>query len=1244
AQAAAGVAGVIKMVMALRNEELPKTLHVDEPTPKVDWSAGAVELLTEARPWPKEDGRARRAGISSFGVSGTNAHVVIEEAPAAEETPAEETPDERPTVTGPLPIAVSGRSARALRAQAARLADHLAEDPAADLRDVAWSLLTARAALEHRAVVVAADRDEAVTGLRALAEDRDTSSAAGGGRLAVLFTGQGAQRIGMGRELYATYPVFAQAYDAVVAELDRHLPKPLREVDAEELNRTEFTQPALFAIEVALYRLAESWGVKPDFVAGHSIGELAAAHVAGVWSLEDAARLVAARGRLMQALPAGGAMIAVQATESEVLPLLTDEVGIAAINGPMSVVVSGEEAAAEAVAAVFEAQGRKTKRLTVSHAFHSLLMDPMLEEFRQIAAGLTYNTPRIGVVSNVTGKLATADELTSPDYWVRHVRQAVRFADAVPALQEQGVTGFLELGPGGVLTAMGQECVTEDAQALFVPFLRSGVAEPYSAVAALGRLYAAGLPAEPGALAAGGRRVELPTYAFQRDWYWLRPLETRSDAASLGLTAAEHAVLGASVELPDSGGVLATGVLSVRTHPWLADHAVGGTLLVPGAALVELVVRAGDEAGAGAVDELVMEAPLVLTERQGVRVQVVVGGPAADGRRPVGLYATPQDAGPETPWTRHVSGFLTEQLQPPAFDLSVWPPTQAEPVDLDGFYEGKAAAGYGYGPAFQGVRRVWRRGEELYAEVELPEGQSPDGFGIHPALLDAALQATGFLGGTDGETRLPFAWNQVALYASGASALRLRAVPADGDGIQLELADHTGAPVAAVGGLVTRPLSPDAFAQGRVLAQDALFRVERVPVTVPSGALSFAELTDGTREFVAAVRAGAEVPAVVIADLARAEAAEGPERARELAARALDLVQTWSAVPELASARLVLRTRGAVAGVTDPAAASVWGLVRSAQSENPGQYVLVDADDKATPAEIAAAAAGTDEPQLVVRDSAVTALRLTRADASPAGDLTGLDPEGTVLITGGTGTLGSLLARHLVTEHGVRHLLLTSRRGAAAEGAAELRAELAELGAEVRIEACDAADRTALEALLASVEHPLTAVVHTAGVLDDGVVSALTPERLDRVFRPKVDAAWNLHELTRDLNLSAFVLYSSIAGTVGSAGQGNYAAANAFLDALAERRRSEGLPAVSLAWGVWEQDGGMQDSLARSDRERMARSGMRPLTGADGMAVFDAALHGPEAVLVAARFDFPALRGRTSEAATPALLRGLVRP
>ncbi|MEU6593910.1 beta-ketoacyl synthase N-terminal-like domain-containing protein [Streptomyces sp. NPDC046881] len=527
AQAAAGVAGVIKMVMALRHEELPKTLHVEEPTPKVDWSEGAVELLTEARPWPREEGRPRRAGVSSFGISGTNAHVLLEEAgpePAAGPGPVR--------ASGPVAWVLSAKTAQALRGQAARLDAFLGTaDAPADPYDIGSTLALHRTAFDERTVVVAGDLAALRAKVRAVAEGT-TGSLPGiargsrvKGRLAVLFTGQGAQRLGMGRELYDTHPVFAAAFDEVAAELDRHLPRALKEVvleDAAALERTEFTQPALFAVEVALYRLYESWGVRPHALAGHSIGELAAAYVAGVWSLADAARLVAARGRLMQALPAGGAMIAVQATEDEVRPLLTDGVDLAAVNGPRSVVVSGAEAEAEAIGAHFAALGRKTKRLAVSHAFHSPLMEPMLAPFRQVAAELTYREPRLTVISNVTGAPAAPEDLTSPDYWVRHVRATVRFADGVRALRDRGAVTFLELGPAAVLSALGPGCLdAADDDVVFLPALRVDAPDAQTALTAASGLFTRGVPIDWKALFPGARRVDLPTYAFQRRDYWL---------------------------------------------------------------------------------------------------------------------------------------------------------------------------------------------------------------------------------------------------------------------------------------------------------------------------------------------------------------------------------------------------------------------------------------------------------------------------------------------------------------------------------------------------------------------------------------------------------------------------------------------------------------------------------------------------------------------------------------------------
>ncbi|RKT55371.1 acyl transferase domain-containing protein [Saccharothrix australiensis] len=1287
-QSAAGVVGVIKVVLALRNEFLPRTLHVDRPTDQVDWSRGSVALLTEPAVW-KANGRPRRAGVSSFGVSGTNAHVVLEEAPATEPEPptrslgpsAGSTPEPSAGLpgepsggvadapadgvagwpaglsevsaepAGPLPLVLSARTESALALQAARLADRLPAERAG----VARTLATARAAWEHRAVVVAED---AVAALRDLAAGRSSPDVVTGvagerPRTVFVFPGQGAQWVGMGRDLWRAHPVFAARMRECERALSPWVDWSLRDVvlGAGPLDRVEVLQPVTFAVMVSLAALLRSCGVEPDAVVGHSQGEIAAACVAGALTLEDAAKVVALRSATGAELGGAGGLltVAIPVERAERDARAWPDIEIAAVNGPHSVVLAGGHGVIAEVARHYRARDVRVRPVAASFASHTRHAEPIAAKVVDLLADVTGAPPAVPWMSTVD-----ADWVRTPidaGYWGRNLCGRVRFADAVAALGELGFGLFVEVSTHPVLTAPISDTLA-DTDAAVVGTLRRDDGGPDRFARSLAEVYVRGGDVRWSAVLPAGPKAPAPTTVFERRGYWLTPGPAATgDLARVGLDPVRHPVLGAAVEDPASDGLVLTGQLSRETHPWLADHVVSGVALAPGSLLVELAVRAGERVGCPVVRELVMRTPLVLPDAGKALVQVVVGDGDGGGDRAVEVHSRVDGE-----WTLHATGTLAahgDALDPPTGrggepdpptgrgdalePLTAWPPADARPVDLDDFYATLADAGYEYGPAFQGLRAAWRAGGTWYAEVAVDADAA--GYAVHPALLDAALH-TAFLAGDGGDPGIAFAWHRVAVRGRVGTVARVRLSTTPG-GLAVTLADPDGEPVLTVGSLVTRPvaLGPTPF----VVAWEP-------SATASAGAVDLPEVADAT---------GGE-PWVLL----RVPAGEGdePARVRSVLGDVLAALRRFPTGPT----RLVVATTGMR---TDPVAAAVWGLVRSAQAESPGRFRLVDlppGDGRSPGADLPPGAdrpagadlppgadrpAGADlpraggpstlpdgsEPQLVVHDGRVLTPRLVRA--TPSDGATRLDPERAVLITGGTGTLGAVVAEHLVAHHGVRRLVLASRRGERAAGAADLRRRLTDAGASVRIVACDVADRAAVRDLIAAA-GPLTAVVHTAGVFDDALVDALDAARLDAVLRPKVDAAVHLDELTRDLDLAAFVLFSSAAGVLNSPGQGGYAAANAFLDALAARRHAAGLPATSLAWGLWAYDGGDEARAAR-EAQWTARSGLRLMTREESLRLFDAALGSPSPCLVPVLTDRPALRRLARSGGLDPLLRDL---
>ncbi|WP_307873855.1 type I polyketide synthase [Frankia sp. AgB1.9] len=1418
--AAAGVAGVIKMVEAMRHEVLPRTLHVTEPTSAVDWSRDTVRLLADQQPWPSA-GRPRRSAVSSFGISGTNAHVILEQGPADEPVstprplPAEGTDLSSPrpgaapgplrTGTRPVPVVLSARTSGALRDQAARLLDLVDSDDPPPLVATAAALATQRSRFERHAVVLAADHAELARGLAAAASGRQAPNLVLGAaderaRTVFVFPGQGSQWRGMAVDLLADEPVFAERLRDCARELSDHVGWSVIDVlrgspGAPPLDRVDVVQPTLFAVMVSLAELWRSVGIRPSAVVGHSQGEIAAAYVAGAMSLSEAARVVAVRSRLIgraivdqraaaagdegrpgQAGGAGrpGGMGAVGLVAVEVRERLAawgERLGIAAHNGPRSTVVSGDADALDEFLASCVADGVRARRVEVDYASHSAHMDGLHDEMLDLLGGLTPRSGEVPFHSTVEGRPVDTATLDA-EYWFRNLRSTVRLEPVIRALAEQGHELFLECSPHPVLTLGIEETLDTlppGRRAGVVGSLRRDEGGPRDFLLSAATAHTLGafldvpamlgahdpvssqgssVDASPDHRMAGdpvsaprpgpaarpepsseprGLPLSLPTYPFQRRRFWLEMARGSADVAGLGLVAGGHPLLTATVELAGGRGVVHTGRLSTQNTPWLAEHGLAGTALLPGTAFVELVLAAARSAGLDRIEELTLAEPLLLAPDRSVRLQVTVTGTGAyeepgaengaygvaSGGRSVEVHS--RTDGDEI-WTLHASAVVTSGDGPldrmaedqvtaaagpgtgsaAAAGPATWPPPGAASIAVDDLYDDLHTRGYEYGPTFQGLRAAWRSGSELYAEVALPPETATGGFLLHPALLDACLHPmAASAGGTDhglgdGVVRVPFAWRGVRIETADVSTLRVRLAPVDGgEAMSLRATTPDGRVVAVADAVVVREM-PAARLRAAT-RQESLFELvwePAVPSSRPAAAqpgwtvlgpdpLGLPGPRAATLDEIAGLAADGSghppaTPRTVVVAALTPAAAWAPDLAttadaaavRELTRSMLAALRAWLADDRFDEDILAVVTRGAVSTADEPlvdvAAAAVWGLVRSAQAEHPGRIVLVDLDGAGNPAADLAGALASGEPQLAVRAGVSLVPYLARPRDGEGGSPTDgprrlgggsdvvhrprpLDADGTVLITGASGTLAGLLAEHLVRVHGARHLLLLSRRGPAAPGADRLGQRLTDLGARATVLACDVADRAALARVLDAVpvEHPLTAVFHAAGLLRDRTVTALTDDDLDAVFRPKVDAVAHLHEMTADADLAEFVVFSSLVATIGGAGQANYAAANAYLDALAQRRWAAGLPARSLAWGLWAPASGMTRELGAEDLARLTRFGLTPMTAEQGLAAFDRALEVDRPVVAPALLHAAALRAAARDGLLAPVLRRL---
>lgn len=1253
------------MVHAIQHGVAPASLHITEPSRHIEWTGSGVELLTKSKQWPVVprgfDGvlRPRRAAVSSFGIGGTNAHVILEQ-PVEHENGKSRgvfgnlTPPATPiTRKWTFPWLLSGADETALRAQAQALLDSktvCSQDPV----DIAFSLATTRSTLRFRAAVTPTLGDSYEAALMALAKDEPQPEVVTGSsngqtsttkpRLAFLFSGQGARLPGKAaiEELCAAFSIFSDAFREACDELNQHLEcalnfilsQPEGSKDGSYLNRTDFAQAFIFAFEVAMFRLLESFNIRPDFVAGHSLGEIAAACASGALSLREAATIVTARGRLMAALPSNGIMVSISASEEEVSEELSRQrnelqcgtATIAAVNSRNSVVLSGTAEAVMAVADRFTTQGRRVTPLrNVRHAFHSPMMDPMLAGLEAELMSLMEGPvkPTIPLVSSVTGSRMEADQLRATTHWTRHVRQPVRFSDAVIELQSEGVSAFVEIGPSPVLSTHVPDAVATSSQV-------------NKLLDTLGQLWVRGVQVDWRAVFkdTGANRVDLPVYSFQRRRYWLDPPKPAAveheNTGDLG-----HGILLHVTFIPGTSKIICSGNLSETRQPWLRDHVVGGQIIVPSAAFTEIALRASRECtgtnDSMILDEFTFVAPLALDpkEQVGMQIQVLLGEPDDYGTRSVDVYSRPSCVPTQQELTRHATGTLKlASLSKAAGDESIktvpiiWEDAHQDygkQVDVRRAYGVLADAGISYGPSFRCVRAVWRRNVEGQDKNELrahinPPGIQDQRYVLHPALLDAAIHAP-LLAAPDtavGKIRLPFLFRGVRIFGTGSiGSVRARICELGENRFSVTLTDKsTGALVAEMSEVVTRPWRGPATTSTTTGDLYRMEWIESAQIQTSAECKEPSHQTDELHRIRSSCGDGAPVESGVLEN-----------NVHETVARVLDVIQKWSAKKAYAGGRLVIVTeKASLDSDPDLVAAAVWGFVRSAQAElSGGRIVLVDLDGSQESEAALLPALVSKEEVFAIRKGTVMIPRLDKVSAasthlpvSPetSASTSTLNVSGTVLITGGTGGLGAMLSRHIARTYGARNLLLVSRSGIKAPGALQIHDELSSADVFVRVKECDCSDRKQLATLFAKNisqgRPPITAIIHCAGVIDDAVLSSQSPERVSRVLRPKVDAAWHLHELA-PATVRSFVLFSSFVGILGNEGQAAYTAGNAFLDALARFRVSRGLPALSLAWGPWLNETGMAaENRLKAHNPRLGNA--KPLTDQQGLQLFDMAV------------------------------------